>query len=109
MASYPADARQIEFWDDTVRSTTNVSMRASHRRTLQRVILRPTPAGIRWGDIEALLRAVGVEVIERSGSRVLLRKDSDRMVVHRPHQRPETGRATVRDIAAFLAALGVEP
>ena len=84
-------------------------MKASHQRTLQRVFLRPTPAGIRWGDIEAMLRAVGVEVIERSGSRVLLRKGSDRMVVHRPHPRPETGRATVRDIAAFLAALGVEP
>ena len=84
-------------------------MRATHRRTLQRVCQRPTPAGIRWGDIEALLRAVGVEVIERSGSRVLLRKGVDRMVVHRPHPRPEKGRATVRDIAAFLSALGVEP
>ena len=84
-------------------------MRASHRRTLQRVFLRPTPAGIRWRDIESLLRAVGVEVVERSGSRVLLRKGADRMVVHRPHPRPETGQATVRDIATFLAALGVEP
>ncbi len=31
------------------------------------------------------------------------------MVVHRPHPRPETGSATVRDIAAFLDALGVRP
>ena len=34
---------------------------------------------------------------------------SERMVVHRPHPRPNAGRATVRDIALFLKAVGVEP
>jgi len=84
-------------------------MRLRHRRTLRRIFSKPTAASIRWVEIEALLQAADVEVIERSGSRVLLRKGKDRMVVHRPHPRPETGRATVRAIAAFLAALGVEP
>ena len=84
-------------------------MRRKHRHTLERIFARPTPATIRWADIESMLWAVGVEVSERSGSRVLLKKGADRMVVHRPHPRPETGSATVRDIAAFLDALGVRP
>ncbi len=56
-----------------------------------------------------MLKAAGVDISERSGSRVLLKKGRERMVVHRPHPEPATGRATVRDIAAFLKAVGVKP
>ncbi len=84
-------------------------MRAKHQRTLENVLKTPTPAGIRWTDIVAMLKAAGVEVSQRSGARILLKKGAERMVVHRPHPEPETGRATVRDIAAFLKAVGVKP
>lgn len=56
-----------------------------------------------------MLRACGVEIVERSGSRVGLRLGNERMVVHRPHPNPNTDRATVRNIALFLMAAGVEP
>ena len=56
-----------------------------------------------------MLHAAGVEVTQRSGSRVLLKKGTERIVVHRPHPEPEAGRATVRDIAAFLDGVGVKP
>ena len=78
-------------------------------RTLQRIFARPTPSDIRWTEIEALLVAAEVEVTERAGSRVGLKKDNERMVVHRPHPQPEVGKATVRPIARFLAAVGVQP
>ena len=55
-----------------------------------------------------MLNSAGVEVSQRSGSRVLLKKGAERIVVHRPHPEPEAGRATVRDIAAFLEAVGVK-
>ena len=84
-------------------------MRAKHRRTLEMVFRIPTPAGIRWKDMIAMLRAAGVAVSQRSGSRMLLKKGAERMVVHRPHPEPETGRATVRAIAGFLRAAGVRP
>ena len=84
-------------------------MNSKHRRTLERMFSQPTPPGLRWADVASLLGAVGVEVTERSGSRVMLRMGAERMVVHRPHPGPETGRATVRDIAAFLEAIGVSP
>ena len=81
-------------------------MRKRHQLTLERLIASPTPAGIRWADIESLLRALGVEIYERAGSRVHLVKEEESIVVHRPHPRPETSRATVRDIAAFLERIG---
>ena len=79
------------------------------QRTLRRLFARPTPSVIRWTEIEALLVAAGIEVTQRSGSHVGLRKDGERMVVHRPHPQPEVGQATVRSIAKFLAAVGVRP
>ena len=83
--------------------------RAKHYRILESMFKKPTPSGIRWTDIVTMLEAVGIEVSQRSGSRVLLKKGADRMVVHRPHPEMETGRATVRDIAAFLESIGVSP
>ena len=77
-------------------------MRKRHQQTLERILARPTPAGIRWADIETLLRALGVELYERAGSRMHLVKGKESIVIHRPHPRPETSRETVRDIAAFL-------
>ncbi len=81
-------------------------MRKRHQRTLERILAKPTPAGIRWADIESLLRALGVELHERAGSRVHLVKGTESIVVHRPHPRPETSRESVRDIAAFLERIG---
>lgn len=85
------------------------TMRKKHRQTLRRVFERPTPAGIPWSDLEAMLVSCGIEASERSGSRVLLKKDADRIVIHRPHPEPVVGRATVRDIREFLNAVGIEP
>ena len=61
----------------------------------------PTPADIRWAEIESLLAAMGVAVLERAGSRAQLAKGQDSIVVHKPHPRPEMRRETVRDILKF--------
>lgn len=84
-------------------------MSPNHDRTLARIHLRPTPANIRWLDLISTLKSHGVEVTDRRGSRVGLRLGGERIVVHRPHPGPDTGRATVRDIAGFLKAAGVLP
>ena len=73
---------------------------------LERMRARPTLADIRWVEIAALLGVLGVEVVERTGSRVLLRKDDHRIVVHRPHPRPEARRDTVRNIVDFVSWIG---
>lgn len=84
-------------------------MRMKHQHTLESMFKKPTPASIRWSDIVSMLKAADVEVSQRSGSRVLLKKGTERIVIHRPHPETKTGRATVRDIAAFLKAIGVKP
>jgi hypothetical protein len=80
-----------------------------HRQTLGRVFAEPTPADLRWRDIQALLRAVGAEISEGAGSRVRVALAGVRAVFHRPHPRPETRRGTVRAVRDFLIAAGIKP
>lgn len=84
-------------------------MNSRHRRTLQAIFAAPTPANILWTDIVALCHALGAEIAEREGSRVLIALNGERAVFHRPHPQKETGRPTVRDVRNFLTRAGVQP
>ena len=84
-------------------------MNSRVRRTLARIFTEPTPADLRWRDIEALLVAVGAEVSEGAGSRIRVALAGVRAVFHRPHPGPETKRGLVRAVRDFLAAAGVKP
>jgi hypothetical protein len=84
-------------------------MNSRQRRTLARIFEEPPPADLRWGDIEALLGALGAEVGEGAGSRIRIALHGVRAVLHRPHPRPETKRNTVRAVRDFLAAAGIDP
>ena len=80
-----------------------------HRRTLERIFTRPTPSDIRWSEIEALMLTLDIEVSERSGSRVALKKDGRVLVVHKPHPGSQLGKSAVRAVAEFLEVIGVTP
>ena len=84
-------------------------MNRRHRRTLGRIFAEPTPADLRWRDIEAALRAAGAEISEGAGSRVRVALAGVRAVFHRPHPGPETRRTLVRAVRDFLAAAGIKP
>lgn len=45
-------------------------MNSRHARTLAALFRQPTPANVEWAAIEALLLAVGCQLVEGSGSRV---------------------------------------
>jgi HicA toxin of bacterial toxin-antitoxin, len=84
-------------------------MNRGHRATLQRIFSRQVPADLAWRDIEALFRALGAEIQEGAGSRVVVRLNKVRAVFHRPHPRPDTKKGAVRAVRAFLESAGVRP
>jgi hypothetical protein len=84
-------------------------LNSRQRRTLEAVFERPTRADLRWSDVEALLRAAGVELSEGRGSRVRLHFEGLRMVLHKPHPRPEMVRGAVEDVRDFLSTAGLRP
>ena len=66
-----------------------------------------------WADIEALLLAIGCEVIEGDGSRIRFIRDDVIGYFHRPHPSATAGKEAapyqIRDAKTFLTKLGVEP
>jgi hypothetical protein len=84
-------------------------MNRKQRKTLAAVFADPASATIAWGDIEALLVAVGCRVIEGSGSRVRFELKGVVTAFHRPHPAKEAKRYQVRDAREYLIKLGIKP
>ena len=86
-----------------------MSMNRRHRRTLDQIFAEPTPASLRWNEIEALFRALDAEISEGAGSRARVALGGVRAVFHRPHPNPDTKRSSVRAVREFLIVAGIRP
>ncbi|MFZ5482902.1 MAG: type II toxin-antitoxin system HicA family toxin [Pseudomonadota bacterium] len=84
-------------------------MKRKHAKTLDLIYSRPVSGNVRWSDIEALFIELGGQVVEREGSRVLVRLFNDRRVFHRPHPEPTTDKGAVASIRKWLEENGVKP
>lgn len=82
-------------------------MNSKHEKTLKAVFRNPVSGTIEWSAIEALLIAVGCDVIEGSGSRVRFFKNGRVATFHRPHPAKEAKRYQVRDARDYLTLLGL--
>ena len=84
-------------------------MNSKHKRVLKAIFTDPVSGSIEWIAIEALLLAVGCQVIEGSGSRVRFVFNGEVETFHRPHPSKEAKRYQVRDARQFLSRIGVKP
>jgi hypothetical protein len=84
-------------------------MKAKHRRTLEAIFATPTRAGIVFSDIEALLIAIGGNVREGVGSRVVFELKGSRRYLHRPHPGKEAKKYQVEELREWLKYLEVMP
>ncbi len=84
-------------------------MNATHRKTLGAIFTDPVSKSLEWWRIEALLIAIGCQVIESHGSRVWFEKDGIIGTFHRPHPAKEAKPYQVLDARQFLDNLGVKP
>jgi HicA toxin of bacterial toxin-antitoxin, len=84
-------------------------MNSKHTKTLRSIFAHPTPANIEWAAVEALLVAVGCEIVEGSGSRVRFAFKGHVESFHRPHPEKEAWGYQIRQARDFLAQIGVKP
>lgn len=84
-------------------------MKAKHRRTLEAIYAVPTRGGIVFADIEALVVALGGEIREGAGSRVVFELNGSRQYLHRPHPGKEAKKYQVEAIRGFLQSVEVMP
>jgi hypothetical protein len=83
-------------------------MNSRQKKTRQAIFERPTRADVRWTEIESLLRALGAEFTEGSGSRVGVALKGKRAVFHRPHHPPVAKKGLVEAVRGFLASVEVK-
>jgi hypothetical protein len=84
-------------------------MKAKHRRILEAIFATPTRGGIVFSDIEALVIAIGGDVREGEGSRVVFELKGNRRYLHRPHPGKETKKYQVEDLREWFRQLEVTP
>ncbi len=84
-------------------------MNATHRKTLIAIFTDPVSKLLEWRRIEAVLVAIGCQVIEGNGSRLRFEKHGIIGTFHRPHPAKEAKPYQVRDARQFLEILGVKP
>ncbi len=83
-------------------------MNSKHKKTLRAVFEDPVRSGIAWTDIESMLRALGADLSEGSGSRVRIELNGVLAVFHRPHPRKETDKGAVKSMRRFLENAGMK-
>ena len=80
----------------------NARLRRKHQAVIDDIFARPRRPNVVWTDIEALLVALGAEVIEGAGSRVTFHLNGATATFHRPHPRKETDKGALRSVERFL-------
>jgi len=80
-----------------------------HRKTLYKIFSDPINGNLPWNDIEALLVAIGCNVVEGSGSSVTFEKHGRRAYFHRPHPQHEALIYRVKVAREFLIKLEITP
>lgn len=94
--------------DDTIlRYYYGEPVRGRHRRTLAALFEDPARSDITWRGVEALLVSLGGALEEGAGSRVRVRLNRVRAVLHRPHPGKELSRPMVRSVREFLINAGI--
>ena len=80
-----------------------------HRATLAAIFKRPTRSDIEWKAIEALFRALGAVVSERSGSRVAIELGDVCTIYHRPHPQKAAKKYVVEAARDQITRAGFKP
>lgn len=84
-------------------------MNNKHRKTLASIWTDPVNGNLEWVRVEALLKALGCQVIEGAGSSVTFEHGGSKATVHRPHPGKEALRYRVRAVREFLQKIGAKP
>jgi hypothetical protein len=84
-------------------------MNVKHRRTLRALFTAPTRSNVRFSDIAALIVALGGEVREGAGSRVVFELRGKRVYLHRPHPGHEAKKYQAEEVREFLRSLEIQP
>lgn len=85
------------------------ALRKRQKGTLEQIFKTPVLSGIKWSDVESLIKALGGEVKEGRGSRCKFLLNGSIANFHRPHPSPDTDKGAVVSLREWLESIGVKP
>ncbi|QGH62607.1 type II toxin-antitoxin system HicA family toxin [Serratia proteamaculans] len=85
------------------------ALRKRQTSTLEQIFKTPVLSGIKWSDVESLIKALGGEVKEGRGSRCKFLLGGSIANFHRPHPSPDTDKGAVVNLRDWLESIGVKP
>lgn len=83
-------------------------MNKKHRKTLDAIFAEPVRRNIVWSDVVGLMKTMGADVNQGSGSRVRFDLNGVSLNIHSPHPQKELKRYQVKAVRDFLDNAGVE-
>ncbi|MCL2022278.1 MAG: type II toxin-antitoxin system HicA family toxin [Betaproteobacteria bacterium] len=84
-------------------------MKSKHLKTLHAIFQVPTCANLVFQDMESLVVALGGEIFEREGSRVIFSVAGGLWHAHRPHPGKDAKKYQVEGFREFLRRKGFAP
>lgn len=81
---------------------------SKHTKTLEKLRTVPPSANIKWVEIKGLMKHLGYELLNGTGSRrKFYHRDKEALVIcHQPHPSPDVDKGCIADIADHLRAYG---
>lgn len=73
------------------------------------VFADPINGSIAWDKVEALLVALGCQVIGFGGSAITIERNGLRLNIHRPHPSRDSLRYRIKAVREFLIKLEIKP
>jgi hypothetical protein len=84
-----------------------LDVKAKHRSVLEAMFVIPTRGGIVFSDIEILIIALGGDIREGAGSRIVFGLKESRQYLHRPHPGKEAKKYQVEELREWFRELEV--
>ena len=81
---------------------------SKHQKALEKICTSPTPADIKWKDLQTVLDRLGYKMLKNSGSRrKFYHEGKDALFIcHQPHPSPNVDKGCIADLAEHLKAYG---
>lgn len=82
---------------------------AKHEKTLEKLRRTPPAADLRWDDLKSLLKSLGYDLHNGSGSRRRFVNRVTKAIIslHEPHPSPNVDKGAVVDVAEHLKTHGL--
>jgi hypothetical protein len=84
-------------------------VKTKHRRVLEAIFAAPTRGNILFSDIETLILALGGEVREGAGLRIVFELKGSWQYLHRPHPGKEAKKYQIEELREWLKRLEEKP